>query len=375
MSEATVQNDTATEQTPAVISDKNWRAQIGAMEPQLARALPSHIPAERFVRATETAIMRDSQLLGCNRKSLFQAVMQCAETGLMPNGRDAALVRFKGNVQFIPMIGGILRLMRNTGEVQTLIAEVVCEKDEFFYRLGDDPKIEHTPAMGDRGAVKCAYAILKTKDGGVYREVMSRADIDKVQRCSQAKNGPWKSWYEEMARKTVLRRLAKKCPLSTDTLIDLASRDDEMYDLSAIAGDESDSQIDAMRARLRGEPAVEDLSQDNDGDRPEDESQAPRDEPNEDEAAPRDDTIDVEPEDDSEADPSVKQHAAGLYGSQSEALADIERQVGDLATIKDVDDAMAGWRPLVRDSFEQKTADDVLKLGNAIALKRKQVVS
>lgn len=169
----------------------SWRSQIQTMEPQFQRALPSHVPVERFVRATETAVMRDPELLNCDRKSLFQAIMQCAESGLMPNGRDAALVRFKGQAQFIPMIGGILRLMRNTGEVQALIAEVVCEKDQFDYRLGDDPKIDHTPAMGERGEVIGAYAVLKTKDGGIYREFMGRGEIDKVRNVSRAKdNGP-----------------------------------------------------------------------------------------------------------------------------------------------------------------------------------------
>jgi recombination protein RecT len=331
-----------------------WRNQIQSMEPQFRRALPEHVPAERFVRATETAIMRDPELLSCDRKSLFQAVMQCAETGLMPNGRDAALVRFKRQVQFIPMIGGILRLMRNTGEVQTLIAEIVCENDEFFYRLGDDPKIEHTPAMGDRGKVTCAYAVLKTKDGGVYREVMSRSEIDKVQRCSKAESGPWKSWYNEMARKTVLRRLAKKCPLSTDTLIDLASKDDEMYDLSAV--EQPPSQIEQMRAKLQAIPADQIEGQLPEVE-PEDESQDPS-----------------EPATIEEVGEAIK-HELRPFKDEASALAAMEASLKDMPTAKDVDEYVQLWRGMLLESFAHDDIERIGKLGNSLVLKRKQALA
>jgi recombination protein RecT len=237
------------------------RSVVDGIQPEVMRMLPAQISPDQFARATETALVKDSSLLDCNRKSLFEAVMQCAETGLMPNGRDAALVRYKGAVQFIPMIAGILKLMRNTGEIATIGAEVFCERDEFDYGLGSDPFVRHRPALDDRGEVQGAYAIVKTKDGAQYIEIMGRNDIDKVMRMSKAQNGPWKSWFEEMARKTVLRRLAKKCPLSTDRLIDLTSRDDHMYDLNTVKSQPSTSQI--VSAKLRGEPLpIEDQSQD-----------------------------------------------------------------------------------------------------------------
>lgn len=265
-----------------------------------------------------------------------------------------ALVRFKKNVQFIPMIGGILRLMRNTGEVQTLIAEVVCEKDEFFYRLGDDPKIDHTPAMGERGKVTCAYAVLKTKDGGVYREVMSRAEIDKVARCSRAESGPWKSWYEEMARKTVLRRLAKKCPLSTDTLMDLASKDDEMYDLSAV--EQPVSQIEQMRAKLQAIPADQIEVQLPEVE-PEDESQDP-----------------TEPATIEQIGEAVKEELRP-FKDEAQALAAIETSLKDMPTPKDVDEYVQLWRGMVLESFDPDDVERIGKLGNSLVLKRKQALA
>lgn len=351
----------------AVAKADQWRQQLAQMEPQFQRALPSHIDPARFVRATETAVMRDQALLDCDRKSLFQAVMQSAESGLMPNGRDAALVRFKNQVQFIPMIGGILRLMRNTGEVQSIVAEVVCEHDEFDYRLGDDPHISHKPAMADRGEVVGAYAILKTKDGGVYREFMARSEIDKVKGISRAgANGPWAQWYSEMARKTVLRRLAKKCPLSTDTLMDLTSRDDAMYDLSAV--EQPPSKHDRIRQMLRGEPA-EDVNQEP--------ATEPEDEPQEEAAAEApQDAQDAEVEE-VEAEPAaeevpVSDPSGAIYGSPSEALGEMQRTLATFDKVADVNDYGKAWAEFVKSSFDE--CSDVLAKGrNMVAIRKAEI--
>lgn len=330
-----------------------WRKQLQSMEPQFQRALPAHVPVERFVRATETAVMRDPELRTCDRKSLFQAIMQCAESGLMPNGRDAALVRFKSQVQFIPMIGGILRLMRNTGEVQEIVAEVVCEKDEFDYRMGDNPKIEHKPAMGDRGVVVGAYAVLKTKDGGIYREFMSRGEIDKIRNVSRAKdNGPWQSWFEEMARKTVLRRLAKKCPLSTDTLMDLTSRDDGLYDLSQIQ--QPPSRVSQLQEALK-RTAIR---------APQGDEPAPADEV-ETEANPE-----PEPEPERAQASALKENA--VYQSTDEAMKELQAVLARTNKIDAIEDYLAGWADMVDASFADAVqATAIKKMGRGFVNTRK----
>ncbi len=237
---------------------REFRQQLAGMGGELKMALPDHVPAERFQRATQTAVLSDPELLRCDRASLFQAVMKSAECGLMPNGQDAALVRFKGQVQFIPMFGGLLKLMRNSGEVVELLVDVVCNNDTFSYRLGDDANIEHVPELGERGVVVAAYAILKTKGGGTYRAVMSRGEIEKIRNRSSGyryaeskgkKNTPWHTDFEEMAKKTVLRRLAKICPLSTDDIDRALTADNETYDLSVEAAP-APSPADKLAAAL-----------------------------------------------------------------------------------------------------------------------------
>jgi len=209
---------------------------VRRMEKQFALALPEHVTPEKFVRVVVTAINTNPDLQRADRESVLGAALKCAQDGLLPDGKEAALVVYGGKAQYLPMIAGVLTKVRRSGELQTIAAHVVYEKDVFTYTLGDDEKIEHQPYMGgDRGKPIAAYAVAKTKDGGIYREVMSVAEVEKVRSVSKAKNnGPWVQWWGEMARKTVLRRLAKRLPMSTD-LMQVFQRDDDHYDLSRAA--------------------------------------------------------------------------------------------------------------------------------------------
>lgn len=223
---------------------KVFRGDIQRMENEISAALPPHIPAERFIRVVITAVQGDPALLDAERKTLFEASMRAAQDGLLPDKREGALVIFKGKVQWMPMIGGILKKVRNSGELVSIGAHIAYENDRFAYVLGDEERIEHEPKLdGDRGKPRAAYAIAKTKDGGIYREVMSIGEIEKVRKVSRAAtNGPWVDWWEEMARKTVLRRLSKRLPMSTD-LDDLIRRDDDLYDFTKRG---ADGQVDRI---------------------------------------------------------------------------------------------------------------------------------
>jgi recombination protein RecT len=198
------------------------RSTLTNMGAEFKAALPAQIPVDRFIRTTITAVQMQPQLLECDRRSLLGACMKAAQDGLLPDGREAALVIFRSKdgplAQYMPMVGGILKKIRNSGELASISAHVVYSNDQFDYDLGDDEKINHKPFLGaDRGQPIAAYAIAKTKDGAIYREVMSVAEINKVRQASRAKDaGPWVQWWDEMARKTVIRRIAKRLPSSAD---------------------------------------------------------------------------------------------------------------------------------------------------------------
>ena len=202
---------------------REFGVQLIEMKSHLAQALPAGIAADRFIRVTLTAIQLQPELLECDRKSLLLACLRAANDGLMPDGREGAFVVFKdkkrGKVaQWMPMYAGLLKKVRNTGELVSISANVVYERDHFEYELGDEERIVHKPAIGDRGKPVAAYAIAKLKSGGIEREVMDATAIRQVQAVSRATSddGPWAKWPDEMARKTVIRRLYKRLPSSTE---------------------------------------------------------------------------------------------------------------------------------------------------------------
>lgn len=220
------------------------RDEVDMMAPQFKAALPPHIPVERFIRIVMTAINGDPDLVAADRRSLFESAMKCAQDGLLPDKREAAFVVFNTNVakkgepakyvkkvQYLPMVWGLVKKVRNSGELESITAHVVHENDEFSYSLGDSEAIAHTPLLkGNRGQPVLAYAIAKTKDGGIYREMMMRDEIDAVRNFSKAKDAWTGPFQLEMWRKTVIRRLSKRLPMSTD-LERTIQRDDETYDL------------------------------------------------------------------------------------------------------------------------------------------------
>lgn len=217
----------------------DWRKQLDAMAPQWKALFPTAQALQRFSRVVATAIGNNPDLLACDRRSLWAAATMAAQDGLQPDGRDGAMVIYnvkvrrdnkeiwEKHVRWMPMIGGILKKVRASGEILEIAVRVVRQKDKFAYELGDEERIKHIPEMEeDPGPLRFVYSIVKTKDGGVYREVMSRAQVDKVKASSKSANGPWKDWYEEMAQKTVLRKQAKILPMG-DELEAMFSREEE----------------------------------------------------------------------------------------------------------------------------------------------------
>lgn len=203
---------------------QEFRGTLDLMRSELQNALPPQIPVERFIRTVITAVQMDNSLLNADRKTLLSSCMKAAQDGLLLDGREAALVKYFMKktgvtvIQYIPMVGGLLKKARNSGEIKEILAEAVYDKDMFAYELGESPKITHKPYWGeDRGNLVACYAIVKTKDGGVYRKVMSKSDVDKIRAKSKAKDsGPWVDFYEQMGVKTVIKAVLKICPQSSD---------------------------------------------------------------------------------------------------------------------------------------------------------------
>lgn len=204
---------------PATIQDY-----IKRMEGEIKKALPSVLTPERFTRITLSALSTNPALSQCTPNSLLGAMMTAAQLGLEPNTPlgQAYLIPYRNHrrleAQFQLGYKGLIDLAYRSGEVSTIQAHAVYEKDEFDYELGLEPKLRHVPAKKDRGEPVCFYAVFRTKDSGYGFEVMSVEDVRAhAQKYSKAyKNGPWQTNFEEMAKKTVLKRVLKYAPLKTE---------------------------------------------------------------------------------------------------------------------------------------------------------------
>lgn len=196
------------------------------MAPEIKRALPKHMDADRLARIALTTIRTNPVLLQCTVPSLMAAVLQAAQLGLEPgllghcyfvpfkNGKTGQL-----EVQFIIGYRGMIDLARRSGNIQTIYAHEVRENDEFEYEYGLHPKLVHKPAMTNRGEIIGFYGVAHFKDGGFYFEFMSKEEVDRRRQRSKAANsGPWETDYVEMGCKTVIRHMFKYLPVSTEIM-------------------------------------------------------------------------------------------------------------------------------------------------------------
>lgn len=186
---------------------------------QFKLALPEHITPEKFQRVAMTAILNDSDLMSCDTNSIFSSLMKCAQDGLMPDKREAVILKYGSTATYLPMVYGLIKRMRNSGEVKAVNAYLVFEKDKFEYEIVDGVQhFNHKPYLGDdRGNMVLAYCVVKLADAEPHIEVMMRSEIEKARNAGKAANGPaWKNWYEEMAKKTVIHRAAKRVPTSAE---------------------------------------------------------------------------------------------------------------------------------------------------------------
>lgn len=190
------------------------------MKAQIQAALPKHMTPERMARIVTTEIRKNPALVKCERSSFLGAVIQCAQLGLEPGNSlgHAYILPYGKQAQLIVGYRGMIDLARRSGQIVSISARTVHEGDEFEYRYGLDEDLTHRPSEnGDSTPITHVYAVAKLKDGGVQFEVMSRKQVEAVRAQSKAGNsGPWVSHWEEMAKKTVIRRLFKYLPVSVE---------------------------------------------------------------------------------------------------------------------------------------------------------------
>jgi recombination protein RecT len=191
---------------------------IQQMTPEIKKALPAHLDADRIARIAMTLISTNRALAECTPESFLGALMTASQLGLEPGPLgEAYLVPYGKQVTFIPGYRGLIKLAYQSGMVKRIGAHIVHENDAFDYSLGTHPTLKHRPDMLKPGRAIGVYAVATLASGETPFVVLAVDEIEAIRRRSRAaKNGPWVTDWDAMARKTAVRQLARWLPLSPD---------------------------------------------------------------------------------------------------------------------------------------------------------------
>jgi recombination protein RecT len=211
---------------PIVIMRERLEARKGELKAALVDITP-----EQFIRAVITSATINPEIQACTWQSVWIACMQACRDGLLPDGVEGAIVPYKSKAQWNPMYQGLLRRFRRSGKFKWVTANVVREGEEFAHHIDEQGEhFRHVPGDSFDAPITKIYAMATTKDGGVFVNVMSLAEANKIRNMSRASrdDAPWKVWPEEMYKKTALRRLSKVLPSGRDIV-----GDEELPELEA----------------------------------------------------------------------------------------------------------------------------------------------
>jgi recombination protein RecT len=220
----------------AVGNRQTLQAMLEAHKDKFAEVLPRVLTVKRLLKAAAVACINTPKLLECSQISILNSVMKAASLGLDVSGTlgGAYLIPYGKTCQLIIGYRGLIDLARRSGEISTIEAHLVYKQDRFDLRYGTDAKIEHVPYLGEdrREEYLAVYAVATLKDGTKQTEVMTIADVHRIQNMSRSASlpdSPWKNHWGEMARKTVVRRIAKYLPLTVE-LAEAIEADDDRGD-------------------------------------------------------------------------------------------------------------------------------------------------
>ena len=211
---------------------------IQAGAKQFATALPKHVNSERFVRIAITTIRQNPKLAKCSQESLLGALMVSAQLGLEPGTLGQCyLIPFEnkkaGTVECQFQIGykGLIELLRRSGQLSDIYSYTVYENDDFNIEYGLSRTLTHKPNFDERGEIKGFYAVAILKDGAKAFEYMTKDEVVKHEekyRKGSYKNDVWNKNFEEMAQKTVVKKLLKWLPVSVEFL-EMAAKDEKSF--------------------------------------------------------------------------------------------------------------------------------------------------
>lgn len=211
---------------------------LKAKAPAMAKLAGEVLNVERLTMLALLATKKTPALAKCTADTILAAVMDAARLGLEPDGRQGAIIPFKGSAAFIPMVGGLIALAYRDPAIETIETVTVHEGDDFAYARGTSPFIRHVPNPERTGKERAiAWYCVTFIRGRAGFEIMFPADAEKARQSSPSVKGghpsPWDTHFDEMVHKTVCKRRLKRCP-SSPLLRAALDHDDEVEAVQVI---------------------------------------------------------------------------------------------------------------------------------------------
>ena len=245
------------------------RQELTFRKDELESILPEWMTYKRFVNMSLMAIARTPALAKCDFPSIYLSLMECARLGLYPDGRQAAIVPFKGRATLLPMVQGIIELMLRAPKVAKVESRVVYSGDHFVYSYGLVSHLEHVPlpdGTNDREIIG-SYAIVFWEHTKPTFEVVTRDELDKARQSSSAPNSPaWVIWEGEQCRKVATKRVSKYVDLTPEAQL-LIEWDHAIYGDPSMEGSvegpsqeytsqhvkaETEAKLESLKERIEG---------------------------------------------------------------------------------------------------------------------------
>lgn len=223
---------------------------------QVAKALPAIFTPERFMRVTLTAFNKNPKLWDCTKQSIASVVLQCAQFGVEPDGRHAHIIPYNGEATLQLDYKGLVALVRRSGDVVSIHADVVRVGDKFKVNLGEITTHE-VDYSSEAGEIYAVYATARLKDGSTQSVVLRKEEVDAIRKRSRSgASGPWATDWAEMAKKTAFRRLTKWLPLSYEAAEVVEADQRREFDITATTTEAQPATAQALTEKLKAKPAT-----------------------------------------------------------------------------------------------------------------------
>jgi recombination protein RecT len=204
-----------------VKSEGGLKGYLTANKQTISEACAYGTTADRLIKtACLLATSKNGAALSkCSPQSVLRAVVDCARFGIDPAFGRAYLIPYGNEAELQLGYLGLIELSKRSGEIKSIVSELVQEEDEFDVEVGTNPKFSHRPKFkSDGNNFKFVYALAVFKDEHFEYTVLSKEDVENIRtKYSKAPNSPaWQKSYGEMAKKCAIRRLCKTLPLTIE---------------------------------------------------------------------------------------------------------------------------------------------------------------